>query len=396
MPFANYKDFDACVRANQGKVKNPAAYCAAIKKKVEGETKHGNEFSSMEECMKAHAGNPNAKNICSMKMKGKMMSQSIDTPVKISFVAGIKEFAQTPTTEGFASFTVGGTAIDECTSRNGIKYKAKELERAAPTLVHKPILKDHKNEVDSVVGKVTESKYDPIKKSIEYKGNIVDEKAKMLIAQGMINHVSIGATVRNMREETIDENKELIAEGIEILELSLTPVPGIPNASIQGQSFAEAIQEAYNSSFAINKTVQINEVNDNMENNAEIDVLKEQLKKLEEEKQAMETKMVLERKSVIVEAILKTNNALNKEDLLKKEFAELELIKKYEEALIVKNADVQKARVEQQAPTQENNVVRITSDDDMRVSEAKAGDLVIGPDNFYIMPNYQKQRQKKF
>lgn len=36
MPFADYDNFDACVRANQD-VDDPEAYCAAIKRKVEGE-----------------------------------------------------------------------------------------------------------------------------------------------------------------------------------------------------------------------------------------------------------------------------------------------------------------------------------------------------------------------
>jgi hypothetical protein len=36
MPFADYDDFDACVAANQD-VNDPEAYCAAIKRKIEGE-----------------------------------------------------------------------------------------------------------------------------------------------------------------------------------------------------------------------------------------------------------------------------------------------------------------------------------------------------------------------
>ena len=34
MPFAGYKNFDACVAANKDK-DNPEAYCAVIQKKVE-------------------------------------------------------------------------------------------------------------------------------------------------------------------------------------------------------------------------------------------------------------------------------------------------------------------------------------------------------------------------
>ena len=132
------------------------------------------------------------------------------------------------------------------------------------------------------------------------------------------------------------------------------------------------------------------------QNNTEIEVLKEQLKKVENEKKLFEEKVMLDKKTSMTETILKFNNTLNKEDLLKKEMVELELIKKYEEALSTKNVDVQKARVEKQTSNQENNTIRINNDDDMRVNEAKAGDLVLAPDNFYIMPNYAKQRSKNF
>lgn len=38
MPFAGYRDFDACVKANSGK-RDPAAYCASIMRQVEGKPK---------------------------------------------------------------------------------------------------------------------------------------------------------------------------------------------------------------------------------------------------------------------------------------------------------------------------------------------------------------------
>lgn len=36
MPFGDYEDFDDCVRKNQDK-EDPEAYCAAIKKAIEGQ-----------------------------------------------------------------------------------------------------------------------------------------------------------------------------------------------------------------------------------------------------------------------------------------------------------------------------------------------------------------------
>ncbi len=38
MPFAGYKNFDACVKANQDK-ENPEAYCGSIKARVEDKMK---------------------------------------------------------------------------------------------------------------------------------------------------------------------------------------------------------------------------------------------------------------------------------------------------------------------------------------------------------------------
>jgi hypothetical protein len=35
MPFAGYKNFDACTKANMKKVRDPQAYCATIMRQVE-------------------------------------------------------------------------------------------------------------------------------------------------------------------------------------------------------------------------------------------------------------------------------------------------------------------------------------------------------------------------
>lgn len=36
MPFGKYRSFEDCVRKNRGKVKDAEAYCATIKRKIEG------------------------------------------------------------------------------------------------------------------------------------------------------------------------------------------------------------------------------------------------------------------------------------------------------------------------------------------------------------------------
>src|SRR3990167_4557808 len=141
---------------------------------------------------------------------------------------------------------VHGTAAKEVISRNGIKYVAKELEKATPTLKGKPILKDHKNTVDNIIGKVINAQYNAEEKAIKFQGLIVDEKIQKLITNGLLNHVSIGASVKNLHQEETAGQKYMVAEGIEILELSVTPVPGIADASIMpGENLAIAMQEAY-------------------------------------------------------------------------------------------------------------------------------------------------------
>jgi len=48
-PFADYADFDDCVAKNKGKVDDPNAYCADIKRKVEGETVKETHFPLLDE-----------------------------------------------------------------------------------------------------------------------------------------------------------------------------------------------------------------------------------------------------------------------------------------------------------------------------------------------------------
>ena len=374
MPFAGYRDFSDCVRKNQGKVKDANAYCAVIKKKTE-EKQH--EYDNMDACMMANKNMPDAKAYCNRMMKQKSMKKMMpeeSMPISLVFNSTFETF-NPETKEAFAEFLVRGVAIEECTSRNGITYVAKELQKSAGSMINKPILKDHENKIDSIVGKVINSKYDENKKAILYEGKIVDEKTKEMIKQGVINHVSIGATVQNLREETLNESKTVIAEGIEILELSLTPVPGIPNATIT-QAIAEAFELQKNK-----------EIKNEVEKVEEIEVLKEEFKKLQEEKAALENKMLVEKKEVFVNKILALNNSFRKEELMQKTDAELSLIEKYETAFAKREESV-KTKVETAQKVEENKVIKVFGDDDRAVCEAKAGDFVIGPNFCYKMPKY--------
>src|SRR3990167_6337492 len=66
-----------------------------------------------------------------------------------------------------------------------------------------------------------------------FKGLIADEHVKQLIMNGLLDHVSIGASVKNLRTEETENGEDImVAEGIEFLELSVTPVTGVPEPSI--------------------------------------------------------------------------------------------------------------------------------------------------------------------
>jgi len=137
-------------------------------------------------------------------------------------------------------FLIKGIAINETTTRNGIKYIAKELELAAPSFRGKPILLDHKNEVKNIVGRTTANvSYSPSKKAIEFEARIMDEDIRNMINDGRISDVSIGAKVQDLVQNK--DTKEVTAVGIEGLEISLVAVPGDPGANI-GQAFEESLR----------------------------------------------------------------------------------------------------------------------------------------------------------
>lgn len=135
-------------------------------------------------------------------------------------------------------FIINGIAISETTTSNGHKFIAEELRPAGSKLKGIPLLKDHENSVDKIVGRVISSGFDEIESNIKFKAKVNDPQMKALIERGDLNSVSIGATVREL-EET--KEGDLIARGINIKELSLVAVPADSNAT-----FGLALREAYN------------------------------------------------------------------------------------------------------------------------------------------------------
>lgn len=124
-------------------------------------------------------------------------------------------------------FIIKGVAINETTTLNNHKYIAEELEKAAPTLVSKPMLKDHNNSVDSIVGKVIESAFDAQRRNIRFTAEVMDKQIQEMIKDGRLNKVSIGAYAQDLIQE---ESGAYVAKGIQIKELSFVAVPGDDNA----------------------------------------------------------------------------------------------------------------------------------------------------------------------
>ena len=269
-----------------------------------------------------------------------------------------------------SDFEIEGTAITETITRNGIKYTAEELESAAPSLKGKPILKDHRNEVDAIVGKVMDSSFGA--NAVRFRGKIMDEKVKQMVRDGRINNVSIGARVRELKDEESNGEKFVIAKGIEFLELSLTPIPGDPSAGI---TLMQAIAEKYD--------LDEYEEDDDMEEKKEIEeahLKKQEVLKMEEEKklQVAEERikqLEAERKSKIVDSVIEVNPSLKREELEKKSESELELMREYEKKMKAKMEEKTESKGEVGEVREKHPTGYITETTDF------------GKNSFWKMPN---------
>lgn len=136
-------------------------------------------------------------------------------------------------------FMIEGIAINETTTSNGHKFIGEELRLSANTLKGVPLLKDHNNSVDSIVGKVKFASFDEIQKNIPFKAVVKDPKIKELIKDGLLNTVSVGAHVDPANIEEL-ENGDIVPHGITFKELSVVAVP-----ADSGATFGIALNNAY-------------------------------------------------------------------------------------------------------------------------------------------------------
>lgn len=133
---------------------------------------------------------------------------------------------------------INGVAINATTTRNNVRYTEEELKKSADSLNGKPLLKDHDQKIDNIVGRVANARYE--NGQITYDAEVMDERIKEMIADGRIQNVSIGARVQELLEEGEGENAVKTARGLEFLELSFVAVPGDPNATVDS-----ALQESF-------------------------------------------------------------------------------------------------------------------------------------------------------
>lgn len=132
-------------------------------------------------------------------------------------------------------FLISGVAINETTTRNGIKYVGEELDKSAKSFRSKPLLIDHRNEVMAIVGRITERVFfDKNRKALMFEAKVIDKVIQTKINQGLITDVSIGAGVKDLVEEEDGSKRAVQIEGMEI---SLVAIPGDSSANFQKNIF---------------------------------------------------------------------------------------------------------------------------------------------------------------
>jgi hypothetical protein len=141
--------------------------------------------------------------------------------------------------QGFVNgdFIIQGTAINSVVTSNNHKFLSEELSKSASSLKGVPLLKDHDNNIDSIMGRVLVGEFNEAEEKVDFKAKVLDENAKTMIKDGRLNTVSVGAVVEDIDEE----DGFFIPRGITFKELSLVAVP-----ADEGATFQIALKEAYN------------------------------------------------------------------------------------------------------------------------------------------------------
>jgi len=207
-------------------------------------------------------------------------------------------------------FMIKGTAINAVTTRNGHTFLAEELSISASSLKGRPLLKDHTNTIDSIIGKVIDAFYEPMSQSIKFTASIFDESIKQKIEEG--------------------ENGDVIVKGIEFVELSLVAVPADPNAG-----FAMAIMQSLSTGNDVKQTLEQSKGIPKAEEKQEITQEKMVETKVEEKAATIDTSKI----EKLMESLMAQNIALTEK------ITKLEESKKVEEAKEVVKVNETKGKV---------------------------------------------------
>ena len=183
-------------------------------------------------------GSKQAQAVCFSQFR-KEKKQSM-REFNLTFQAPIKENALFED-----EFIIKGTAITSTITDNNHKFLPEELEAAADTMKGIPLLVDHDNRVDSIVGKVKQGFFESVSQSLEFEAMVDNKSIQEKISKGLLDSVSIGATV----EDVLEEDGVFTPIGIKIRELSLVAVPADENSKFvvvsSAQTFQMALKEAY-------------------------------------------------------------------------------------------------------------------------------------------------------
>ena len=186
-------------------------------------------------------------------------------------------------------FIISGTAINSTLTRNGVEFTSQELKKSAKSLQNRPLLKDHENSVDAIVGRITRATFDDGTEAVKFTARVQDRKMQEMIHDGRITSVSVGAMVQNLDMIEDGDSSFLRARGIDFVELSLVAVPADPNAGLENQGIAHAIKACYELKQSYNTPKEEIKVSEKTENKESILIqenadLKAKLDKIEEEK----------------------------------------------------------------------------------------------------------------
>ena len=145
---------------------------------------------------------------------------------------------------------------------NNITIEKEELEKAAKSLIGRPLLKNHDNDVDVVVGKIigAECRIDPDngEYGLEYTSEVDSQEEDLIRKMKMefIGSVSVGFASEHICSicgESIfscphwfwDEGFRILAKDIRFLELSVVAVPADANSrSTNNHSYHQATDGA--------------------------------------------------------------------------------------------------------------------------------------------------------